>query len=329
MSGRTWTPEMEEWLAGAYPTGHEAWLLDEAERRFGVGLSARALYSKAWKMGLAKRPRDLPDRAARTVRWSREPEMDAWMRGHDTGQSPTDLSREFAAAWGFPLSRPQVNLWRASSGRTRPNPNGGGRPRRPVGSEAVSRGYVYVKVAEEPTRPQSKDNWRPKQAVVWERAHGPVPEGHVVLFADRDRRNFDPANLVAVPRRLLSRLNSPSSPEWSDAGTLRAAVAWCELHAGLCTAQASVPRRCGVCGREFTPPPEARLNAGRSVRTCPECLAAGRRAPAAARRTFGTRMCAVCGREFEATHWNQRRCPGCVARHPKWSAELQRSLERR
>lgn len=106
-------------------------------------------------------------------------------------------------------------------------------------------------------------------------------------------------------------------------GVVRAARG--ALHGPGLRAEALRRLRQGV----HAPPPEARLNAGRSVRTCPECLAAGRRAPAAARRTFGTRMCAVCGREFEATHWNQRRCPGCVARHPKWSAELQRSLERR
>lgn len=321
---------MEEWLAGAYPTGHEAWLLDELERRFGRRVSARAMYAKAWKMGLAKRPRDLPERAVRRVRWCREPEMDAWMRAHDAGQSPTDLSREFASAWGFPLSRTQVNLWRASNGRSRPNPNGGGRPRRPVGSEmAGTDGYVLVKVAEDPTVPQSKDNWRPKHVVVWEREHGPVPEGNVVVFADRDRRNFDPANLVAVPKRLMARLNGPGCPRWSDAATLRAAVAWCELRAGVCTAQAAAPRRCGVCGRTFAPPPESRIGPERNVRTCPECLAAGRKAPAERRGAFGTRTCSVCGREFEASRWNQRRCDGCIARHPKWGAELQRSVERR
>lgn len=320
---------MEEWLAGAYPTGHEAWLLGELECRFGHRMSARALYSKAYQLGLAKCPRDLPERAVRVVRWCRKPEMDAWMREHDAGQSPTDLSREFAAAWGFPLSRSQVSLWRASNGRSRPRPNGGGRPRRPVGSEmAGSSGYVLVKVAEDPTEPQSKDNWRPKHVVVWEREHGALPEGHVVVFADHDMRNFDPANLVAVPKRLMARLNGHGCPAWSDAGTLRAAVAWCELRSGLCSAQAAVPRRCGVCGRTFTPPPESATGPGRNVRTCPECLAAGRKATAS-RRVIGVRTCSVCGREYEATRRNQRRCPECIARHPKWGAELQRHVERR
>lgn len=160
MAGRNWTPEMEAWLAEAYPTEHEGWIVAELKRHFGREVSVPALRTKAWRMGLAKVPRTVPEHATRRVRWSVEPEMDAWMRGHDTGQSPSLLSR-------------------------------------------------------------------------------------------------------------------------------------------------------------------------RLVRTCPECLAAGRKAPASAHGAVAVRTCAVCGREFGATRANQRRCPECIARHPKWSAELQAHLERR
>ena len=330
MGRRVWTAEMEAWLADVYPTEHEPWLLAEFARRFGREVGVRALRCKAASMGLHKVPRDLPARAVRPVRWSREPAMQAWMEAHDTGQSAMMLSRQFDAAFGFPLSLPQVNGWRAANGRSRRNPNGGGRPRRPVGSEmAGSDGYVLVKVAEDATRPQSKDNWRPKQVVLWEREHGPLPPGHVVMFADHDKGNFDPANLVAVPRRMLGRLNHPSSPRWRDADTLRAALAWCELHSGLCAAKAAMPRRCAVCGREFVPPPEYRLDARRDVATCPECLAAGHKNTHAGRRVVAVRRCAVCGREFGATQANQRRCPECIARRPKYGAGLQASVERR
>lgn len=329
MAGRAWTPEMEAWLAEAYPTEHEGWIVAELARRFGREVSVPALRTKAWRMGLAKAPRTVPEHAARRVRWSVEPEMDAWMRGHDTGQSPSLLSRQFGARFGFPLSRAQVGLWRSSNGRSGPS-HGGGRPLLPVGSERdTGKGYVLVKVAERAAVPQSKDNWVPKQVLAWERENGPLPDGHVILFADRDHGNLDPENLVAVPKRLVGLLNGPSSPGWRDAGTLRAAMAWCELHSGLCAAEAERPRRCGVCGREFTPPPESRHDARRLVRTCPECLAAGRKAPASARGAVAVRTCAVCGREFGATRANQRRCPECIARHPKWSAELQAHLERR
>ena len=72
---------------------------------------------------------------------------------------------------------------------------------RPVGSERIQQdGYVYVKVAE------PKD-WRPKHRVVWEAAHGPIPEGHVIVFADMNRTNCNLDNLLLVSREKLAVMN--------------------------------------------------------------------------------------------------------------------------
>lgn len=185
-----------------------------------------------------------PERAVRKVRWCQEPKMQEWMEGHDDGQPIAQLSREFEEAFGFPLSRPQVSLWRAANGRQSRRGNGGGRldRRKPVGYEREAKGYVLVKVAPEATVPQSKDNWRLKHVVEWERANGrKVPEGHMVMFADGDRRNFDPSNLVAVPRTVIGLLNGPDAPEWHDADTLRSAVACCSLDHAIAAAEAAVP----------------------------------------------------------------------------------------
>lgn len=157
----------------------------------------------------------LPERAVRAVRWSREPEKQAWMEAHDRGQEAALLSKEFEGAFGFPLAGPQVSLWRSTNGRQARRSHGGGKPPSPVGSERDSgRGYVLVKVAEHPRVPQSKDNWRMKHVLAYERAHGPVPEGCVVVFADRDHSNFSPGNLVAVPR-------SPTRSEGSHGSATR------------------------------------------------------------------------------------------------------------
>ena len=43
--------------------------------------------------------------------------------------------------------------------------------------------------------------------LVWERENGPVPKGHVVIFGDRNRRNFEINNLILVSRKQLVRLN--------------------------------------------------------------------------------------------------------------------------
>lgn len=272
----------------------------------------------------------LPERAVRAVRWSREPEKQAWMEAHDRGQEAALLSMEFEGAFGFPLAGPQVSLWRSTNGRQARRSHGGGKPPSPVGSERdTGRGYVLVKVAEHPRVPQSKDNWRMKHVLAYERAHGPVPEGCVVVFADRDHSNFSPGNLVAVPRSLLGLLNGPGAPEWRDAETLSAAVAAVSLDRAIVAAEAAAPRRCGVCGRLFVPPArEDNASCCRRARTCPDCLAQGRKSKGTKTVKF-TARCAVCGREFEAERAGQRRCRECISRLPKWGAEAQAASEGR
>lgn len=208
----------------------------------------------------------VPERAVRTVRWSREPEKQAWMEAHDRGQEAALLSMEFEGAFGFPLAGSQVSLWRSTNGRQARRSHGGGKPPSPVGSERdTGRGYVLVKVAEHPRVPQSKDNWRMKHVLAYERAHGPVPEGCVVVFADRDHSNFSPGNLVAVPRSLLGLLNGPGAPEWRDAETLSAAVAAVSLDRAIVAAASAVRglradvRPAGEGGQRGRLPPGADL----------------------------------------------------------------------
>lgn len=272
----------------------------------------------------------LPERAVRAVRWSREPGKQAWMEAHDRGQAVALLSVGFEKEFGFPLTASQVSLWRSTNGRQARRSHGGGKPPSPIGSERdAGKGYVLVKVAEHPTVPQSKDNWRMKHVLAYERAHGPVPEGCVVVFADRDHSNFSPGNLVAVPRSLIGLLNGPKAPEWHDAETLSAAVAAVSLDRAIVAAEAAVPRRCGVCGRMFVPPARGDNAADcRRARTCPDCLAQGRKSKGRKTVKF-TARCAVCGAEFEAERAGQRRCRECIRRMPKWGAEAQARSEGR
>lgn len=83
----------------------------------------------------------------------------------------------------------------------------GNRPHtwRPVGTEVVESkgGYIKVKIAEPRT-------WIFKHILVWQQHHGPLPPGKVVIFADGNKRNFSPENLVAIERRELLFLNRKS-----------------------------------------------------------------------------------------------------------------------
>ena len=70
----------------------------------------------------------------------------------------------------------------------------------PVGTERIVEGYIEVKIGEPRT-------WRSKHRIIWERKHGPVPGGHVVIFADGNPRNFRLDNLLLVTRGELATLN--------------------------------------------------------------------------------------------------------------------------
>lgn len=72
---------------------------------------------------------------------------------------------------------------------------------RPVGSERVSvDGYTEVKVAD-------PNKWRMKHVIAWETVNGPVPKGHVVIFADGNRGNIEIENLLLVTRGQLAVMN--------------------------------------------------------------------------------------------------------------------------
>lgn len=80
---------------------------------------------------------------------------------------------------------------------------------KPIGYERVDskEGYVLVKVAEPNPWTGAETRFRSKHAVIYEQHFGPVPYGHVVIFRDGDKTNFDPSNLVAVTRGELAVLN--------------------------------------------------------------------------------------------------------------------------
>lgn len=68
-------------------------------------------------------------------------------------------------------------------------------------------GYVILIVAETnpwtgaATRPVHKHKW------LWEKVHGPVPEGMALKCRDGNKLNTDPSNWELIPRAMLPRLN--------------------------------------------------------------------------------------------------------------------------
>jgi hypothetical protein len=66
-----------------------------------------------------------------------------------------------------------------------------------VGSQSVEEGTILIKIAE-------PNVWVKKHRYVWEQAHGPIPDGMVVRFADGNKMNVTLDNLLLVSRRVCT-----------------------------------------------------------------------------------------------------------------------------
>lgn len=85
---------------------------------------------------------------------------------------------------------------------------------KPVGSERidVKDGYVLIKTAE-------PNVYRPKHKVIWEAAHGSVPQGYVITFIDGNKQNLDIGNLRLITKGENATLNKKGL-RGGDADTL-------------------------------------------------------------------------------------------------------------
>jgi len=76
-----------------------------------------------------------------------------------------------------------------------------------LGHERVSKdGYVEISIAETNPHTGFERRYVLKHRLLWERANGPVPNGHALKCLDGNKQNCDPSNWEAVPRALLPRL---------------------------------------------------------------------------------------------------------------------------
>lgn len=97
---------------------------------------------------------------------------------------------------------------------------------KPVGTERVDRdGYVLIKVSD---KGEWHERWRHKHKVIWEQANGPIPEGHVIIFLDRNKQNITLENLQLITQSQLARMNYNhlfyKDPELTKTGTVIADI---------------------------------------------------------------------------------------------------------
>lgn len=240
-----WTPDEDEWMRQNVPGHGERWLIDNIETTFGWRPTTAQVASRKTKLGV----------------------ISGTHGGQfKKGQEPFNKGKrqvEFMSAEGIERTK----ATRFKNGEVRQTSH-----IRPLGFERISKdGYVEVKVSdglqESPNR-----NFTKKHVFVYESNYGPVPKGHKVVFADCDKRNFDPENLVAVPNREWLYICS-NRIDYHDRESLAEAIAIARLNGAITDARFR-PRKCELCGSEFEPPRgNAHVN-----RTCPDCITSGRKA---------------------------------------------------
>ncbi len=80
---------------------------------------------------------------------------------------------------------------------------------RPIRSKRIDSkdGYVLIKVRERNPYTGTPTRFKLKHVILWEKRHGPVPKGKIIIFRDGNKYNFRPENLVCISRSEHARLN--------------------------------------------------------------------------------------------------------------------------
>lgn len=194
-------------------------------------------------------------------------EQDQWLRSHVHDMGNEQLTYEFNKTFNRTLLVTQIKAYKRnhhiSSGLTGHFPKGhvpvnkgkklpehiykkaeptmfkkGHLPANtcPIGTEkTLADGYLWVKVDNKPKVPK-RMNWRPKHVKIWQDAHGPVPDDHIVIFLDGDRSNFALDNLKAVSKSTNARLNQ-NHLRYNNKEVTEAGVAVAQLMAKISSAR--------------------------------------------------------------------------------------------
>lgn len=177
MSGRAWVEAEDKILRESYADRSTAELADQLCR------TESAVYQRARNLGLKK---------------SEDSKRRTWFTG-DEGKSHR-----------FPRGNEPWNKgkeWRAGGRAEETQFKPGNRPQtwKPVGTVRECKdGLLEVKVSDT----SSKSDWVGLHRILWERKNGPIPDGHIVVFRNGNRRDFSDGNLELIDRAENVRRNS-------------------------------------------------------------------------------------------------------------------------
>lgn len=183
----TYSAEQIDAITQRYP--HEATATLAAD----IGLTVDQIYRKVASLGLKKSPEYLASPDACRLR-----------RGDQVGKA-----HRFATGHvPFNKGVKGINYPGMQATQFKPGERRGVAVKlyQPIGTERISKdGYIQRKINDD--MPLQK-RWRGVHSLVWEAANGPLPNGHAVVFKDRNKQNVALDNLELVTRGELMRRNS-------------------------------------------------------------------------------------------------------------------------
>lgn len=169
---KKYTAEHIEYIAANIVGRSYQDLTDMFNERFGMEVKVKAMISLAFKHGLHNE---------RDTRFNKGWEPTQFKKGH----VPFNKGRRGVDGWKPTQFKKGHKPWNY----------------KPVGTERTNTdGYVELKIAD-------PNKWKGKHILLWEEANGPIPRGHVVIFADRNQQNVTLDNLLLVSRRELAVMN--------------------------------------------------------------------------------------------------------------------------
>lgn len=179
---RAFTNEENEWLRGFIPGHTEAEIVDAFEARFRRRLTVPQVANRKTALGVR----------SGTTGYRFKKGNVPWCKGR---RFPGKVSSTSFAKGHVPHNAHHLL-------DTRVDPDG----------------YTYIKVDPRDAR-HPMAYWIPYAKFVWMQANGREwPEGCNCVFADRDRTNFDPGNIVPVPREIYPLV----------VGAVRGGLPWCD-----------------------------------------------------------------------------------------------------
>lgn len=155
MARKAWFPADIEILRELYPD-HTAKFVANV-----LGRNVRSVHNKAFALGLAKAPGFWKTVAHPVTNTQFKKGMQPWNKGKPgaTGHHPNTKATQFKKGRAPEESRNYL----------------------PIGSLRLTKdGYLERKVTDD--HPVPTRRWVAEHRLVWERAHGPIPKGHIVRF---------------------------------------------------------------------------------------------------------------------------------------------------